>query len=305
MRNFHALADLLQALQEPTRLRLLWGLRHGELAVGEIVQVTGLSQPRVSRHLKLLCDARVLRRTPDQNEVYYRTTVDDDRRALVEAVLSNVPEDDPVIVRDRERLTAILDSRQARARALLDRLGVRPLSVGEMSDVSAAVDALLFQGRPPSASGDSLGDMLDVGTGTGSMLRLLANCAQRTVAVDLSRDMRLVARAAVLAAGLSNCTVRQGDMYDLDFPRETFDLVTMDRVLGTAEHPARVLGEAARVIRNGGRLLVVETSGELVDEANLVSYLSAAGLSPAGSQGTAHGTARVALAVKDGADSHA
>ncbi len=305
MQNFQALAGLLQVLQDPTRLRLLWGLRHGELAVGEIVQVTGLSQPRVSRHLKLLCDARVVRRTPDQNEVYYRATIDDDRRALVETVLANVPEDDPIIVRDRERLTSILDSRQARARALLTRLGVRPLSAAEMSDVSAVADALLLRGPPGDTAGEPLGDVLDVGTGTGSMLRLLANRAERTVAVDLSRDMRLIARATVLGAGLPNCTVQQGDMYDLDFPRNYFDLVTMDRVLGTADHPGRVLGEATRVIRNGGRLLVVETSGPLAEESHLVSYLRGAGLSPAGLQGTAQGTALVALAVKDRADSHA
>ena len=114
MKSVESLTDLLRVLGEPTRLRLLTALNHGELSVREITQVTGLSQPRVSRHLKLLCEARILKRTRDQNEVYYRATIDDDRRALVQEVLGNLPLGDRLATRDRERLTAILDARQAR-----------------------------------------------------------------------------------------------------------------------------------------------------------------------------------------------
>lgn len=301
MFDLQELTELIRVLQDPTRMRLLAGLRQGELTVGEIVKVTGLSQPRVSRHLKLLCDARVVRRTPDQNEVYYRAAMDDDRRTLVGDVLSSLSEDDPVIVRDRQRLAAILGGRQTRARALLARLGVRPLDARDSSQVSAAVDALLAQRVPPAANGALLGEMLDIGTGTGSMLRLLANRARRTVAVDRSRDMRLVARATVLSCGLANCTVRQGDMYDLEFPDGRFDLVIMDRVLGTANAPAAALGEAARVMKDRSHLLVVETAGALAGEATLTGYLSQAGLSPVGLQAAARATALVVLAAKTAA----
>lgn len=301
MNSLGKLTDLLRVLQDPTRLRLLWVLQRGELSVGEIVQVTGLSQPRVSRHLKLLGDARVVRRTPDQNEVYYRAAIDEDRRDLVAAVLSSLSERDPVIARDRQRLNAILDSRQTRARALLGRLGVRFLDAGDMSEVSAAIDALLARRFPGTAPGEPLGDMLDVGTGTGSMLRLLAGRTRRTIAVDLSRDMRLIARATVLSAGLANCTVRRGDMYDLEFPDGRFDLVTMDRVLGTADDPVAALGEAARVMKDEAGLLVVETRSAAIGGSRLERHLVRAGLSPVELRVAARDSVLVLLAARDGA----
>ena len=305
MNSIAELTDLLRILQDPTRLRLLWVLRRGELSVGEVVQVTGLSQPRISRHLKLLCDARVVRRTPDQNEVYYRAAIDHAHRHLVATVLSGLSESDPVIARDRQRLTAILDSRQTRARALLARLGVRPLGAGDLSEVSAAIDGLLARRLPRTESGEPLGDMLDVGTGTGSMLRLLSSRARRTIAVDLSRDMRLIARATVLSSGLVNCTVRQGDMYDLEFPDGRFDLVTMDRVLGTADDPAAALGEAARVMNDGAHLLVVEPATTAIGENPLELRLLRAGLSPVDLRTAVRDSVQVLLAAREAASGSA
>ena len=299
MNSIVELTDLLRVLQEPTRLRLLWVLRRSELSVGEVVQITGFSQPRVSRHLRLLCDARVVRRTPDQNEVYYRAAIDHDHRDLVATVLSSLSDRDPVIARDRQRLAAILGSRQSRARALLARLGVRPLGTGDLSEVSAAIDDLLARRLPRTANGEPLGDMLDVGTGTGSMLRLLAGRARRTIAVDLSRDMRLIARATVLSSGLVNCTVRQGDMYDLEFPDGRFDLVTMDRVLGTADDPAAALGEAARVMNDGAHLLVVEPGTTASGENPLERRLLRAGLSPVDLRTAARDSVQVLLAARE------
>lgn len=297
MQTLEALTDLLRVLGDPTRLRLLAGLNQGELSVGEITQVTGLSQPRVSRHLKLLCEARVLKRTRDQNEVYYRATIDEDRRSLVQEVLRNLPVGDPVSARDQERLTAILDSRQVRAQELLAHMGVRPLKPPEVDEVAGAVEKLLEEHLPESEVGTRLGDLLDIGTGTGSMLRLLAARARRTVAIDRSREMRLVARATVLSQGLANCTVQGGDMYDLGFPEGHFDIVSMDRVVGAADNPADAIREAGRVIKAGGHLLLVETAP--ADETRLIECIKNSGLSMLDLRQTERGTAVVALATRD------
>lgn len=298
MKSVESLTDLLRVLGEPTRLRLLTALNHGELSVREITQVTGLSQPRVSRHLKLLCEARILKRTRDQNEVYYRTTIDDDRRALVQEVLGNLPLGDRLATRDRERLTAILDARQARAEELLTHMGVKPLGPTEIEEVGTAVESLLRAHLPERQVGVQLGDLLDIGTGTGSMLGLLAARSRRAVAIDQSREMRLVARATVLSQGLANCTVQAGDMYDLSFPEGHFDIVTMDRVLGTANDPTEAVREAARVIRDTGHLLIVETAGPTTDDAKLAECIGDAGLALLDLRRTARGTAIVVIATR-------
>jgi DNA-binding transcriptional ArsR family regulator len=291
--------ELLRVLGDATRLRLLIALRQGELTVGEITRVTGLSQPRVSRHLKLLCDAKVLKRTRDQNEVYYRATFDDDHGPLVNAALSSLPDDDPLMVQDNKRLTRILDDRQIHARGLLSELGVSPLDSAAMIDVGRTVEKLLHSHlRSADKKDSSLGDLLDVGTGTGSMLRLIAPRARTTVAVDRSRDMRLVARARASLEGLTNCTVQDGDMYALSFPQNSFDIVTMDRVLGTADRPADAIQQAALVLRDDGHLLVVETRGSMVDEAKLGGWATDAGLTPVETCQSRDGAAAITLATR-------
>ncbi|MFL2554233.1 MAG: ArsR/SmtB family transcription factor [Candidatus Rariloculaceae bacterium] len=277
MGNTQELVELLRILGDPTRLRLLLTLGRGELTVSEITCVTGLSQPRVSRHLKLLCDVHVLQRTRDQNEVYYRANVDEDRNRLVQEVLNCLPDDDLEIAQDCHRLIEILNNRQTRACELLDELGVTPLDTTAINEVGEIVEKLL-QGRMPDET--PFGDLLDIGTGTGSMLRLLARKVTRAIAVDRSREMRLVARAQVTLEGLTNCTVRDGDMYNLSFPKESFDIVTMDRVLGTADRPHDALEQAASVLQKDGYLLVVETKGSPMNKENLGSRLTKARLTP-------------------------
>jgi ubiquinone/menaquinone biosynthesis C-methylase UbiE len=178
-------------------------------------------------------------------------------------------------------------------------MGVRPLSPPEIREVGTAVEILIKTHLPGNEGNTTpLGDLLDIGTGTGSMLRLLARQAQRTVAIDQSREMRLVARATVLSQGLSNCTVQKGDMYDLGFPEKHFDIATMDRVVGTADNPDNAIKEAGRVIKDGGHLLLVETSGLSTDETRLVEYIENAGLSLLELQQTEKGTAVVAFATR-------
>ncbi|NNC64000.1 MAG: metalloregulator ArsR/SmtB family transcription factor [Gammaproteobacteria bacterium] len=279
MEDAEQLATLLRAIGDPSRLRLLHALEQGELTVSEMTEVTGLSQPRVSRHLKLLCDARLLRRARDQNEVYYRANTDEERRALVEQTLDALSPEDPHVTQDESRLRLILEKRRARAAELLAELGIKPMDSQTARDVTAAVKSVFAASIGVAELTDtSLGRLLDIGTGTGTMLHVLAPFAEHVVAVDHSRDMRLVARTSALADGLVNCTVQDGDMYALDFADDTFDTITMDRVLGVAGHACEAVAEAARVLRPGGHLLIVETSLSGIDEQILVGWLRAMGL---------------------------
>lgn len=279
MEDAEQLATLLRAIGDPSRLRLLHALEQGELTVSEMTEVTGLSQPRVSRHLKLLCDARLLRRARDQNEVYYRANTDEERRSLVEQTLDALSPEDPHVTQDESRLRLILEKRRARAAELLAELGIEPMDSQTARDVTAAVKSIFAASIGTAELTDtSLGRLLDIGTGTGTMLHMLAPFAEHVVAVDHSRDMRLVARTSALADGLVNCTVQDGDMYALDFADDTFDTITLDRVLGVAGHAREAVAEAARVLRPGGHLLIVETSLSGIDEQILVGWLRAMGL---------------------------
>ena len=299
MENAEQLATLLRAIGDPSRLRLLHALEQGELTVSEMTEVTGLSQPRVSRHLKLLCDARLLRRARDQNEVYYRANTDEERRALVEQTLDALSPKDPCVAQDESRLRIILDKRRARAAELLAELGITPMDAATAADVAAAVESLFAASLGVATlAGPSLGRLLDIGTGTGTMLHMLAPFAEHVVAVDHSREMRLVARTSALADGLANCTVQDGDMYALGFEDGAFDTITMDRVLGVAGRARTAVAEAGRVLRSGGRLLIVETSLSGIDEQILVGWLSATGLTDIEIRHSPDRLAFIALAEK-------
>ncbi len=158
----------------------------------------------------------------------------------------------------------------------MENMGIRPLSPEAQTQVDAMINQMLDRYLPHN----SIEELLDIGTGTGTMLRLLAGRARRIVAVEISRDMRLVARTAVLGEGLANCTVQEGNMYALNFPKDAFDMVTMDRVLGTAKEASRALREGSRVLKPGGHLLVVETAESIVKEAELKTWVKQAGLRP-------------------------
>ena len=142
MEDAEQLATLLRAIGDPSRLRLLHALEQGELTVSEMTEVTGLSQPRVSRHLKLICDARLLRRARDQNEVYYRANTDEERRALVEQTLEALSPEDPHVTQDESRLRLILDKRRARAAELLAELGLEPMDAQTAQNVTATVKSV-------------------------------------------------------------------------------------------------------------------------------------------------------------------
>jgi len=248
------LLDGLRAAAEPTRLRLLAICAEGELTVSEITRILGQSQPRVSRHLRLLLGAGLLTSFRERHWVYYRTPAKGPAAQLVHRLLELLPADDETLALDRTRLEQI---QAERARAAANYLRFNAEDWAQLRE--AQVDSAQINRTILAELGAApLGDLLDIGTGTGRLLKLLGKDAESAVGVDISTQMLLVARTNLHAAGLKEVTVRQGDMYHLPFADASFDTVTLDQVLYQAENPAAVVAEAARLLRPGGRVLVVD-----------------------------------------------
>jgi len=244
----------LRAVAEGTRLRLAALCADGDLTVGDLCAILGQSQPRVSRHLKLLCEAGVLERFPEGTAVFHRLAEDGPGAALARRILGLLPREDATLRLDRERLGRIRAERAAAAAAYFRKNAARWGELRSLYVDERQVEAELLRRLPA----EGIGALLDIGTGTGRILELLSGRVRQGIGVDLSRDMLLVARANLQRAGIANCQVRQADMYRLPWREPQFDAVTLHRVLHYAEAPARVIAEAARVLRPGGRLLIVD-----------------------------------------------
>ena len=252
-----SLASLLNALRaagETTRLRLLALCADGELTVTELAQILGQSQPRVSRHLKRLCEAGLLERFQERTWVFYRLAPDEAGGGLARLLCARIPPGDPTAARDRERLGVVKRARAARAaRYFRDNAArwdeLRALHVSEAEVEAALLDAL---GEGPIRA------LLDVGAGTGRILERAAGRIARGVGVDLSHEMLALARVRLAEAGLSHCQLRHADMYSLPFADAAFDAVVFHMVLHYADAPADAITEAARVLEPGGRLILVD-----------------------------------------------
>lgn len=252
--NFASLLDGLKAAGEDTRLRLLALIGEGELTVSELTEILGQSQPRISRHLKLLAEAGLVERFREASWVFYRRATETPAAALTDALIELMAPDDDVLLRDRERLEAVRAARAAHAQDYFrahahEWDAIRRLHAPE-AEVESAIKSIL--------SGVRIGSLLDLGTGTGRILELFSGEMERGLGIDLSADMLAVARANLERAGVRNATVRQGDIYNLALPRDAFDVVIVHQVLHFLEDAPRALKEAARVLRPGGRLLVVD-----------------------------------------------
>ncbi|MEN3951468.1 metalloregulator ArsR/SmtB family transcription factor [Iodidimonas sp. SYSU 1G8] len=244
----------LKAAAEPTRLRLLALLEYNELTVSELTQILGQSQPRVSRHLKLMAEAGLVERFSEGTWAFYRVADQALGRTLVRAIVDLITEEDPVLARDLERLEQVKAARAEAAAAYFSENAaiwdtIRSLYMPEAEVEKVVLDLL---GAEP------IGKLLDIGTGTGRMLSICAHQIDRGLGVDMNREMLAVARANLDQAQIQNCQVRQGDMYHLGLPAADVDVAVIHQVLHFAEDPAAAVQEAARVLRPEGRLLIVD-----------------------------------------------
>jgi ArsR family transcriptional regulator len=250
--------DALRALGEPTRLRIVSALRLGELSVTDLVTILGQSQPRVSRHLKLLCDAGIVTRHREGSWAFFSLTSDVPVARLVDDVAALVDADDPTLVRDRERLAHARQRRADDAAAFFERIA----PIWDRERALHASDDLVDQAVLDAAGPGPLGRIIDLGTGTGRMIELLAPHADRIVGLDASHSMLSVARSnldrAGCAAAESTVELRQGDIYDPPFDACSFDLVVIHQVLHYLDDPARAIVEAGRLVSPGGRMIVVD-----------------------------------------------
>ncbi len=249
-----ALLQSLKAAAEPTRLRILGLCAHAELTVSDLVTILGQSQPRVSRHLRLLVEAGILERHQEGTWAWYRLAEAGKGGDFARTLVDLVPESDPVLGLDLRRLEEVRAERARQAEEYFRTNASQWSEVRGLHVDSAKVEEALLEILHVS-DGD---DLLDIGTGTGSILELVGDTVSSAVGVDLSREMLSIARAALDRADLRNCQVRQADMYQLPFAGDRFDAATMHMVLHYAENPERAIAEAARVLRPGGRLVIVD-----------------------------------------------
>ena len=248
------MVDTLKAAAESSRLRILALVSHGDLTVSDLTEILAQSQPRVSRHLRLLLEAGLIGRSQEGSWAYFRLADSEAVREFVGGLVARVHRGDPQIARDLERLASVKKRRQEKAAAYFSSNAASWDEIRSLHVPEAAVEAAILKAvgtRPIQA-------MLDLGTGTGRLLEILAPLYRRGVGVDMSREMLSVARANLDKAGVTHAQVRQGDIYAPPVERDGFDLVTMHQVLHYLDDPRLAILEAAKLLRPSGRLVIVD-----------------------------------------------
>jgi ubiquinone/menaquinone biosynthesis C-methylase UbiE/DNA-binding transcriptional ArsR family regulator len=252
--TFPALTTTLKAAAEATRLRILALITETELTVSDLTEILRQSQPRLSRHLRLLVEAGLVERFREGSWAFFRLGERGGTADIARALIGRLDANDPIIARDRERLTAVRATRAAAAQSYFRRQAAQWDRIRKLHVADAAVEDAVCT----ALADKPIRSLLDLGTGTGRMLELFASNIERGLGLDLSLDMLALARARLDRAGLEHCSVRHGDIYDLALPRDSFDVVIIHQVLHFLDDSARAIREAARVLRPGGRLLVVD-----------------------------------------------
>ena len=249
----------LRAAGEPTRLRLLALCAYGELSVTELTQILGQSQPRVSRHLKLLVDAGLLERFREGALVFYRisdmrNSKNGEAAVLARTLVDLLPDESADLARDLARLETIRQKRAQAADVYFENNAAHWNEIRRMHVAEEQVEQKLLSlvGKKPIES------YLDIGTGTGRILALMSERVSQGLGIDQSNEMLAVARAHLEQEGLKNVHVRKGDMYNMPLDDQSVDLATLHLVLHYAQDPQLVINEAARTLKRDGRLIIVD-----------------------------------------------
>ena len=283
-----SLVTALKAAAEPTRLRILLLLATGELNVKDLTVILGQSQPRISRHLKLLCEAGLVERFREGSWVYFHISDRSPGGRLALRLVADVDQNDAAARRDRERAEAVKKEREAAAQSFFEAHAadwdrIRSLHVSE-SDVEGAMLQALGPGP--------FKFLVDLGTGTGRMLELFSDRYARGLGIDVNQAMLTYARARLAKAGKADAQVRHGDIYALSLPDGVADAVLMHQVMHFLSDPALAIREAARVLSPGGKLLAVDFAPHTLEflretqaherlgfgEAQVVQWMQDAGL---------------------------
>jgi ubiquinone/menaquinone biosynthesis C-methylase UbiE/DNA-binding transcriptional ArsR family regulator len=252
--SFPELNTALKAAAETTRIRILALLAETELTVSDFTEILRQSQPRISRHLRLLTEAGCVERFREGAWAFFRLAETGGSAELAHVLIGQLDHTDPTIVRDRERLAAVRGTRAAAAQAYFSRHAAEWDRIRKLHVADAAVEEAI----QTALSDRRFRSLLDLGTGTGRMLELFGADIERGLGIDMSTDMLALARARLDRAGLKHCSARKGDIYDLTVPKDSFDVVILHQVLHFLDDAGRAIREAARVLRPGGRLLVVD-----------------------------------------------
>ena len=251
--SIDAALEVLKAAADPTRLRLLVLLAGAEATVGELQEILSQSQPRVSRHLRLLDEAGLVTRFRDGQWIYYRLAAPGPAADFAQQIIALVSQDS-VLAADSDALSRVKRNRE---RDAYNSSQFRPWA-GSSATADRPDEAGMCEALDECFGNMRFGDVLDIGCGNGTLLCLLGERARNVVGVDTSKHMRLLARSRVHKSGRANCTVRSADLMALPFADESFDLVVLDEVLSATGDTLTGLREATRVLGPEGRLMIVD-----------------------------------------------
>jgi len=252
--NLHDMVGILNAMSSDTRLRILSLLSEGDLTVSDLTMILCQSQPRVSRHLKLLSDAHLISRHQEGAWAYFHLEEESPARDLLCLTLSQLSMKDNLLEADRRHLSEVRQKRQQKAAAYFSAHAgewdsLRRLYVDE-TRIEQALLRLIGNAK--------IETMLDIGTGTASMIKLFAPIVNRAIGIDNNHAMLAVARANLEQHNIAHAQLRVGEAASLPFEARSFDLITLHQILHFLENPQTAIEEAARVLRQGGRLILVD-----------------------------------------------